>query len=322
MGSFRGMQSPGRNRASIIWKPAGPVKPVTRLKLKHLRLATAVVLATAGAASTAFGGPWVHPRGGYFAKFNASYLYTRTELDASGNEVPILSGNPLVESAAYREVALFTYAEYGWRDRVTLVGSVPFKIATSTRTEISQDASVRREIDVTNAGWSDLFIGSRGALRRGRYPAAIEAGVKIPLGYDTEPDNGGPALGTGKPDFEAAVAAGFGAAHVYGSARAAYRACGGTLDDQVGFSAEVGGSHGRAFGQALVEGWYTTGEIKPLEVSSTMRVPNQDVLKLIASAGVRTAAHTALVAEVYHVLDGRNTPTGTTVALAIVFKAP
>ena len=295
---------------------------MTLISIRHWRIAAALVLAAGNLASPASAGPWVQQRGGYFAKFNASYLYTRNEFDAEGHEVPILDSNPLVQSAAYREVVLFTYVEYGWLDRLTVVGSIPFKIATSTRTEISDDASLRREIDVTNAGWSDLVIGARGALVRGRHPAAFEAGVKIPLGYDGSPDNGGPALGTARPDLEAALVAGFGAAHVYASARAAYRVCGGSLDDQIGFSAEAGGSHRGFFMQALVEGWYTTGDIEPLDISSTVMVANQDLLKLIVSAGVRTGARTSLVAEVYHVLDGRNTPTGTTVALAIVFRAP
>jgi hypothetical protein len=298
-----------------------PVKRVMRRLFNFLPRVLAVVL-TASAAAPAWAGPWVQPRGGHYAKFSASYLYTTSELDADGNEVPLLETNELVQSAAYREVVLFGYVEYGWRDRMTVLASLPYKIATSRRTEISQDASILRDVDVTNAGLSDLSLGARGALLRGRRPVAIEAGLKLPLGYDDAPDNGGPALGTGKVDFEAALLAGFGARHVYGSARGAYRVNGGSLDDQVGFSAQLGGSYGRGFAQALVEGWYTTGEIAPLDVSSTVRVPNQDVLKLIASVGLRTGAHASVVAEVYHVLDGRSAPTGTTAALGIAITAP
>jgi len=305
---------------SIIWKQERPVKPVTRLIFKAFASIVAASLAT-GAISGAQAGPWVQPRGGHFAKFSASYLYTTTERNTNGDVVPILDSNPLVQSAAYREIMLSTYVEYGWRDRVTLVGSVPYKIATSRRTEIASDVSLVRDVDITNAGWSDLVIAARGALGRGRYPTAIEAGVKIPLGYSSAPDNGGPALGTGKADFEAALLAGFGASHVYASARAAYRIRGGSLDDEVGFSAQAGGSRGRWFTQALVEGWYTTGPIEPLDVSSTLEVPNQDALKLIATLGARIATNTSLVAEIYHVLDGRNTPTGTTIALGLVLQS-
>jgi hypothetical protein len=53
-----------------------------------------------------------------------------------------------------------------------------------------------------------------------------------------------------------------------------------------------------------------------------VQVPNQDLLKLIATLGLRTGAHTSVAAEVFHVLDGRNAPAGTTVALGIAFKAP
>ena len=312
----------GRNGASIIGGGRAPVKPVTRRIYKHLCGLALLAGAATLAAATARAGPWVQARGGYFAKFNASYLYTRTEFDAHGNEVPLLHSNPLVRDAAYREVVLASYIEYGVRERVTVLGSLPFKIATSARTEISQDANVERKVDVTNGGWSDLFLGVRYALVRGSRPVAIEAGAKLPLGYASMPDNGGPALGTGKPDAEAALLAGFGAAHVYGSVRAAYRVMGGSLDDLAGFSAELGGSHRRLFAQAVLEGWYTTGDIVPLDVSSTMMVANQDLLKLIATAGMKTGTHTAVALEVYHVLDGRNAPTGTTVAAAIAFKTP
>lgn len=308
---------------SIIWKALGPVKRLTRRFIKNLRCYIAILAALATVAPRGVvAGPWVQPRGGYFAKFSASYLYTDTELDSDGNEVPLLDSNPLVRAAAYREVAISGYVEYGLEDRLTVLASVPFKIATSRRTEFSEDASLLRDVDVTNAGWSDLYLGARAALVRGRHPAAIEAGVKVPLGYEAAPENGGPALGTAKADFEVAVLAGFGARHVYGSARGAYRVAGGPLDDLIGFSAELGGSHGRVFAQALVEGWYTTGEIGTLEVSSTVQVPNQDLLKLIATLGLRTGAHTSVAAEVFHVLDGRNAPSGTTVALGIAFKAP
>ncbi len=296
---------------------------MSRQFLKHLHCSGALlILLAAFGPGEAVAGAWVQPRGGYFAKFSASYLYTDTELDANGNEVPLLDTNELVRAAAYREIALSSYVEYGVRDRITVIGAVPFKIATSRRTEISEDASLVRDIDVTNAGWSDLYLASRTALLRGRHPAALEAGVKLPLGYEAAPENGGPALGTGEADFEVALLASFGARYVYASARGAYRVVGGSLDDTVGFSAELGGSYGRGFAQALIEGWYTTGEISTLDVSSTVQIPNQDLLKLIATLGVRTGAHTSLAAEIYHVLDGRNAPAGTTVALGIAFKSP
>jgi hypothetical protein len=277
----------------------------------------ALLLALTGPDAAA-AGPWTRSRGGYFAKFSASYLYTRSELDAAGVEVALLTSNPLVRDAAYREVVLASYVEYGLRERVTLVGSLPFKIATSTRTEISSDATLIREIDVTNAGLSDLYIAARGGLVRGRFPAALEAGVKVPLGYERVPANGGPALGTGEVDATALLSAGLAGVSAYASAWVAYRVRGGVLDDDVGFAVEAGAHSGRFFAQALVEGWYTTGAVVPLEVSATMVAPNQDVLKLIASAGARTGEHTSLAAEVYQVLDGRNTATGTTVAVSLV----
>ena len=278
--------------------------------------ALALVLVAAGRAHA---GPWVQSRAGYFAKFSASYLYTTSEFDSHGDEVPILTSNPLVRSAAYREVDLSTYVEYGLLDRITVVGSLPFKIATSRRTEISTDATVIREIDVTNAGLSDLFLGARTALHRGPFPAAVEAGVKIPLGYERVPENGGPALGTGDPDGWVALLAGFGAASVYTSARVGYRVRGGDLDDEIGFGVDLGARRGRAFGQVVVEGSYTTGDIETLDVSSTTVVPNQDVLKLVVTAGARTGEHASVFAELYHMLDGRNTATGTTVAVGLVF---
>jgi hypothetical protein len=275
---------------------------------------------TAALADAGQAGPWTREKGGYYSRFSASYLYTRSEFDAGGKEVPILTGNPLVQSAAYRDVSLSSYVEYGLRDRLTLVVSLPFKILTSQRTELSTDATILREVDVTNAGLADLWTGVRYALIRGRYPVAVEGSVKAPLGYDRTPDNGGPALGTGYADAELALAAGYGARFGYATLRAAYRVHGGDLDDAVVLAAEAGGHRGRGFAQLVLEAWRSTGEILSLDVSATAVVPNQDVTKLLATAGFEANARVALTLEAYHVLAGKNAATGTTVALALVMS--
>jgi len=296
-----------------------PVKPSDRHALSAcLRRCVAAGLLLLGLAGPAAGGPWTRAKGGHYAKFSASYLYTDTEYDYQGNEVPLLTSNPLVQSAAYREVDLSAYVEYGITDRISLVGTLPFKILTSRRTEISDIADLIREIDATNAGLSDLSIGARQALVTGRWPVSVEVTGKVPLGYDATPDNGAPALGTGYADLSGALLAGRSARGIYATASAAYRVRGGPLADDVGFAAQLGGSGGGFSAQALLEGWYSTVDPEPLDVSSTVAVPNQDVLKLIASLGWQLNTEAAIVAEVYHVLQAKNAPAGTTAAVGLV----
>lgn len=271
-----------------------------------------------GVAEACLAGPWTRPRGGHYTKLAASYLYTDTEFDHEGDEVPLLTTNPLVQSAAYREVALSAYVEYGITDRWTLVSALPFKILTSRRTEISELADLVRDVDVTNAGLSDLSIGMRRGLVSGPRPVSVEVIGKVPLGYDAEPDNDGPALGSGHADLAASLAAGASARGLYATASGTYRVRGGPLADDFGFSAQLGGTRGRVSAQALIEGWYSTVDPGPLDESSTTAVANQDVLKLIGSLGWQMAPGVAIVAEAYHVLQGRNTATGTTAALALV----
>jgi hypothetical protein len=297
-----------------------PVKPSDRHGVSaRTRLGLlAAALALLGMVEPCGAGPWTRPRGGHYTKLSLSYLYTDTEFDDRGDEVALLTSNPLVQSAAYREVDLSAYVEYGLTDRVSLVGALPFKILTSRRTELNDLADHVREVDVTNAGLGDLSIGARQALLAGRRPVSVELVAKVPLGYDSTPDNGGPALGSGDVDLAAALLAGTSIGGAYTTASASYRFRGGPLADDVGFSAQVGGARGRMSAQALVEGWYSTVDPEPLDVSSTMTVTNQDVLKLIASLGWQMGPGASVAAEVYHVLQGRNAPAGTTAALALV----
>ncbi len=283
---------------------------------------TAAVLLAAAlvalAATPTRAGAWLQAPAGYYAKFSASYVYSETEFDNTGAVVPILTSNPLVRAAAYREVDLSTYVEYGLSPRATIVGSLPFKVLTSRRTEITDLADLIREVDVTNAGFSDLHLGVRTPVVRGHTPVSVELVGKVPLGYDRSPSNGGPALGSGYADLIGAILVGTTIRSGYLSASASYRVRGGPLADDAGFLAQAGGTRGRVSGQAMLEGWYSTVPPAPLEVSSTTEPANQDVLKVIASLGVRTGAHAVVAAEMYHVIDGKNTVTGTTVAISLV----
>jgi hypothetical protein len=281
-------------------------------------MAAALLALFAALPGAATAGPWLQKPGGYFVKAAFSYLYAESEFDHGGDEVPVLTSNPLVRSAAYREIVLNTYVEYGLDERATLVGSLPFKILTSRRTEITDLADLIREVDVTNAGFSDLHIGVRSPLLRGRHPVSGEVRVKVPLGYPKRPANSGPALGSAEVDVTASILAGTTLRGAYATASAAYRVRGGSLADDVGFSLQVGGARRRLSGQALVEGWYSTVDPAPLDESSTARAANQDVLKVIGTLGYRTAERATVAVEAYHILSGKNAATGTTVAAALI----
>jgi len=286
-----------------------------------LALISAATLAAA-LAPDATAGAWLQAPGAAYLKISGGYLYTEHEYDSEGDKIDILSREPLIQDAGYRDIAFTGYLEYGLADRLTLAASLPFKILTSTRTEITEFADLTRDIDVTNGGFSDLRAGLRYPLQTAPFPLSIQSDVKIPLGYDAHPDNTGPPLGTGKLDLDLGLLAGVSLWPVpgYAGASVGYRFRGGDLADEILFGAEIGAGAGRFAARVVLDGSYSTERPEPLDGSSTTTLTNQDVLKLLPAIEFSAAAGTAVVAEAYHVLSGRNTAAGTTWVLGLVHR--
>jgi hypothetical protein len=267
-------------------------------------------------------GAWPQRPGASYFKIAGAYLYSEHEYDSQGEKVDILASEPFTTDTGYRDVSFTAYLEHGIDARLTLVGSLPFKILTSTRTETTGFADLSRAVEVTNGGLSDLSLGLRYPLQIEPFPVSVQGNVKVPLRYDAQPENGGPPLGSGALDLDLNLLAGASLWPVpgYVGASVGYRLRGGDLADEIVFNVEAGAGWERFAARVTLDGTYSTTRPEPLTESATTTVSNQDLLKLLPAIEFNLGAGTAIVSEAYHVLAGRNTVAGTTWALGLVLR--
>lgn len=294
---------------------------MSRYTMTATALAASLVL-VALSHSTAVGGAWVQKKRGYFFKLTGGYLYTTEEFDSSGAVQNIREGDEGITNTSYKEVSLTGYLEYGLTDRITMVANLPFKIVTSKRTEASTSDGPMRDIEVVTGGLSDLTLSARLLLAGRATPLSIQAGVKLPLGYDAAPPNEGAPLGSGEVDVEGHVMAGAGLwpIRAYVTGQIGYRIRSGSgIADEYLFQVEGGFTPGNWLAKVTLEGGYSA-ETPGDQESSTVSVTNQDILKIIPTVAYRFHSRFAVGAEVFHTVSGRNTVTGTTYAAGIVFR--
>jgi hypothetical protein len=276
----------------------------------------------------ALAGAWLQKRDSYYFKVSASYLSSTKELNFDGDEVDILSGDTLLTDTSYRDAGVSLYLEYGVTDHLTFVGTLPFKVLRSRRTEVLSVAGIERPVEAVNGGLSDLSLGLRYPLRTGPLPVSVQGAVKLPLGYDNRPENGGPPLGSGRVDLEGLLLVGLSLYPFpgYMTGGAGYRVKTGNLDDEVIFSVEAGASWRRFMGRVGLDGLYSTSNPPNLAasgggpVSSAVAVTNQDILKLTPGLSFSFSEEVSFVAEAFHILSGKNTVTGTTYSLGVVYR--
>ena len=297
----------------------------------NLRMCTLCFVALTALAlwpATALGGAWVQEKSSYYFKISSSYLFTETELNFDGQEVNILSGEDQLTNTSYRDIGAALYVEYGLTDRLTVVGALPFKVLRSRRTEVNDLIDLTRDIEVVNGGLSDLNVGLKYPLRMTPFPLSVYGAAKLPLGYDRRPENEGPPLGSGRVDLEGHLLAGVSLYPFpgYVTGGVGYRARTGDLDDEYLFSIEAGVSWGRLMGRIGLDGLYSTtdppnlAELDARAVSSAVVVTNQDILKLAPGVTLSLTDEISLVAEAFHIIDGKNTVTGTTYAAGVVYQ--
>lgn len=287
-----------------------------------------VAALVAAAAPAAWGGAWVRESQSYYFKISASYLYTEKELNFDGEEVDILSGEELLTNTSYSDLGVNLYLEYGLTERLTAVATLPFKVLTSKRTEVSDVIDLRRDVEAVNGGLSDLALGLRYPLVVAPLPVSVQGDVKLPLGYDNQPANDGPPLGSGRVDLEGHLLAGLSLYPFpgYVTAGAGYRVRTGDLDDELLFNVEAGASWKRVMAKVGLDALYSTGDPPDLQrldggrVSSAVVVTNQDIIKLTPAVSFLLNNDIALVLEAFHVIDGKNTVTGTTWAAGVVYQ--
>ena len=290
--------------------------------VKLLTALSVAALVIALKLSAAHAGAWVQKKHGYFFKLSGTYFYTTKEYDNQGNIREIREDEPGITNTSYQEVTATGYLEYGVTERLTLVSNLPFKIFTSKRTEISDPGDPSRNVEVVTGGLSDLTISGRFLLNGGAVPISLQAGAKIPLGYDASPPDQGAPLGSGKVDIEGFILAGASLYPVpaYLTGQFGYRVRSGTgIADEFLFQLEFGLTPGPWLFKATIDGLYSASPPPP-QGSSTTTTTNLDILKINPTVGFSITPRFGVGAELIHTLEGKNTVAGTTYVVAVVFS--
>lgn len=280
-------------------------------------------------------GAWTQKRGGYFLKFSASYLYTTKEFNHLGDRLNIFQERVVYRNTSFQDFNLNAYFEYGLWENATLVANLPFKVLTSDWTELILGGNLTSDVTISTVGFSDLSLSLRYRLLRAPLVVSLQGGVKLPLGYDQQPENDGPPLGTGEIDAEGNLLLGASLypLPVYLTAGAGYRNRGGLLHDEVLYSLEAGVSRGRALLKVTVDGVLSTATppdiygrtiVTPLPggggVAPNIIVGDQDIQKVSPSIIYQLRDGLALQVEALHIFAGKNTISGTTYSLGVIFS--
>jgi hypothetical protein len=273
---------------------------------------------------------WVQPAGGYYLKLSASYLRTDEQYNPQGDIEPFATQDSSATGKSFRDVTVNAYLEYALTQRYSVVAYLPFKISTAQQTEPpTQPGEAGEETALTNGGLADLSLSIRAGLWQSSTAVAVQTGVKLPLGYEHTPDNGGPALGTGEVDVEVNILAGrsFYPFPAYIGAGVGYRVRGGAdFDDEVPFSIEAGWTVGALFLKMRFDGLENIGEItNPAPGAGTMGIDqpnarNEDRYQVTPVVSYTVSDSFALTVEAYHVVGGHNTIAGTTWLMGAIFS--
>lgn len=280
-------------------------------------------------------GAWVQQKGGYYLKFSTAYLATTEEFNHEGRRLAILEEQPAFDDASFRDLNLTGYLEYGLSQRLTLIASLPFKTLRAERTvRIGGGLLEQREIANT-AGLADVALSLRHALLSSPLALSLQGGLKLPLGYEKQPANDGPPLGTGSPDgeFHLLLGKSLYPLPVYLSSGLGYRRRGGRLHDEVLYTFELGYTLGPVLFKLALDGLKNTSP--PPDISGRLvlnplpggggTLPeliagDQDVVKFNPAIIYTFRPGLDLQGEILYIAAGKNTLSGTIYSLGIVFS--
>lgn len=246
-------------------------------------------------------GAWLQPRGASYLKVTALHSATTDRIDCHGDREP---AEPF--GGTWSERKVFVYAEYGWTEALTAVGSFGFGEQEIVDAEVP---------DYGTRSTGDLRVGLRWGLSRSpRTPISIESQLSIPT-YPatdlTEPvgqrEQFLPA-GSGEFEAELRMQAGisFWPVPGYANVDGGYRARGGAFGDQWLLAAEVGAALDRFFAKVEVRGIWPTGDPCNTGAAGSVSIDERS-LRLGPEAAVRVAGDWWLGLAWSGLLTGRNT---------------
>ncbi|HEU4724747.1 MAG TPA: hypothetical protein VFU59_05540 [Candidatus Eisenbacteria bacterium] len=169
----------------------------------------------------------------------ASFFRSRgvEEFDDAGDPRPLFDP-AVVESGRYLESGASLYAEHGVGRDVTLIASALLKVADLE----ARDRDVAGDTQGLSYGIPDLHLGARLPLARGRWAAAVEPSVSIPLRAVDRRTSDSPRIGSESASFSlgASVGSAVPVANGYAQVGAGYRARAGRASDEWFADAEAG----------------------------------------------------------------------------------
>lgn len=251
-----------------------------------------------------------------------TYLYTDQEFDSEGNTRNIRANDDGVSNTSFKEVTLTGYLEYGFTGRLTFVAAVPFKVISSKRKELPSPGNPERNVEVVTGGFSDVTVSGRLLLLGRSAPLSVQAGVKIPMGYDRAPPDEGSPLGSGEVDVEGWVLAGASLYPLpaYATGQFGYRLRGGLgIADEYLFQVEAGLTPSRWLLKATLDG-IISAKTPVDQESSTVTTTNAGVVKLIPTLAYSFSPRFAVGAEAFITLHGKSTVAGATYVLGVAFS--
>ncbi len=285
--------------------------------------------------SSLHAGAWPQPKHGLYVKLSSSYLATTKEFNHEGDKLDIFQERIIYRDTSFRDFSVSAYFEYGLFNRLTIVGTLPFKVLRSKRTELIGGGTLARIATLYTTGFSDLSLLGRYALWQGSFALSFQGGVKLPLGYEEKPADDGAPLGTGDIDLEGHLLLGKSLhplpAYLTGSI--GYRHRTDELHDQILLNAEAGYTAGKFLFKVTFDGLMSTitpPDIVGQPVMSPLpggggALPNiivgdQDIFKISPSIIYNFTEDWGVQGEVLHIFAGKNTVAGTIYSFGIILQ--
>ena len=293
-------------------------------------------------------GAWTQAPGGMYFKIAGLSFRSQDYLDAGGDR-QVRAAKPSMEELS--DESMSAYLEYGLWERLTLVGTLPYKRLVYKKTEVKVfksdvlDTTITRiHPDENRSGLADLELRLRWRLLRNPAVISLALGGKIPLGYDVAQDSNGSLgtggiglgpspvdgalagadskvpLGTGEKDIDIRLLVGKSLYPFPGylTSTVGYRKRNGAFSDEFFYGFEAGVTYKRLLVKGVVEGIRTMGDCGAMGQGGL--VGDQDILKVAPGLIWSLGKHLEIGVDLFHIAAGCNTAAGTTYAVGLAFK--
>ena len=292
-------------------------------------------------------GAWTQAPGGMYFKIAGLSFRSQDYLDAVGERRERVA-KPSMEELS--DESMSVYLEYGLWERLTLVGTLPYKRLVYKKTEVKEfksdvlDTTITRiHPDEVQSGLADLELRLRWRLLRNPAVVSLALGGKFPLGYDIDQDSIGSLdagglglgpspvdasagadskvpLGTGERDIDMRLLVGKSLYPLPGylTSTVGYRKRGGAFSDEFFYGFEAGVTYNRLLVKGVVEGMRTMGDCGAMGQGGL--VGDQDILKLAPGLIWSLSKNLEIGVDLFHIAAGCNTAAGTTYAVGLAFK--